>query len=198
MIDIPLVDLRAQHEQVADEVALGWADVLKETAFIGGPQVAAFEEQYASYVGVDHCIAVGNGTDAIEFALRAAGVGHGDECVLPANTFIATAEAVARAGASPVLVDCTNDTALLDVDRLADVVGPRTRAVLPVHLYGQPAPVEQIRPIADAVGAVIIEDAAQSQGARRSGSRRARWATLLRRASIRARTSGPTATAARS
>ena len=169
MIDIPLVDLRAQHEQVADEVALGWAEVLKATAFIGGPQVAAFEEEFAQYLGVGHCVAVGNGTDAIELALRAVGVGHGDECVVPANTFVATAEGVARTGAKPVLVDCTEDTALLDVDRLADTIGPRTRAILPVHLYGQPAPVEMIRPMADAADATIVEDAAQSQGARRCG-----------------------------
>jgi dTDP-4-amino-4,6-dideoxygalactose transaminase len=170
VIEIPMVDLRAQHEQVADEVADGWADVLKTTAFVGGAPVAAFEAEFASYLGVAHCVAVANGTDAIELALRALGAGPGDECVLPANTFVATAEAVARTGATPVLVDCVEDTALLDVDRLADAVGPRTRAVLPVHLYGQAAPVELVRPIADRVGAAVVEDAAQAQGARRHGA----------------------------
>ncbi|EWC59124.1 DegT/DnrJ/EryC1/StrS aminotransferase [Actinokineospora spheciospongiae] len=169
MTAIPLVDLAAQHAQVADEVAEGWAEVLAKTAFIGGAPVGAFEAEFAAYCGVAHCVGVGNGTDAIELALRALGVGPGDECVLPANTFIATAEAVARAGATPVLVDCADDTLLIDVDQLESVVGPRTKAILPVHLYGQTAPVERIRPIADAVGAAIVEDAAQSQGARRHG-----------------------------
>jgi dTDP-4-amino-4,6-dideoxygalactose transaminase len=169
MTDIPLVDLAAQHRQVADEVAAGWSSVLERTAFVNGPQVAAFEREYAEYLGAAHVVGVGSGTDAIELALRAAGVGHGDECVLPANTFIATAEAVARAGATPVLVDCEPDTGLIDPVAVAAAVGPRTKAVLPVHLYGQAAAVELIRPVADAVGAVVIEDAAQSQGARRHG-----------------------------
>ncbi|OLR91181.1 erythromycin biosynthesis sensory transduction protein eryC1 [Actinokineospora bangkokensis] len=164
-----MVDLAAQHAAVADEVAAGWAEVLAKTAFIGGPAVGAFEAEFAAFSGVRHCVGVGNGTDAIELALRALGVGPGDECVLPANTFIATAEAVARAGATPVLVDCAEDTLLMDVDQLDAVVGPRTRAVLPVHLYGQTAPVELVRPIAERVGAAVVEDSAQSQGAKRHG-----------------------------
>ncbi|HEY0638697.1 MAG TPA: DegT/DnrJ/EryC1/StrS family aminotransferase [Pseudonocardiaceae bacterium] len=166
---IPLVDLAAQHAQVAGEVAEGWAQVLARTAFIGGPQVAEFEREFAAYVGARHCVGVANGTDAIELALRALGVGPGDECVLPANTFIATAEAVARTGATPVLVDCVEDTLLIDTEALRTVVTERTRAVLPVHLYGQCAEVEKIVPIAESVGAVVVEDAAQAQGARRHG-----------------------------
>jgi dTDP-4-amino-4,6-dideoxygalactose transaminase len=166
---VPLVDLAAQHRQVADEVAAGWADVLAQTAFVGGPQVAAFEREYADYLGVPHCVGVGNGTDALEFALRAAGIGPGDECVLPANTFIATAEAVVRCGATPVLVDCDQDTALIDPDAVAAATTRRTRALLPVHLYGQVAPMERLLPIADRVGALIVEDAAQAQGALRYG-----------------------------
>lgn len=171
MSHIPLVDLAAQHEQIADEVAEGWSDVLKATAFIGGSQVAEFETAFAAYCGTGYCVGVANGTDAIELALRALGVGPGDECVLPANTFIATAEAVARAGARPVLVDCRPDTALIDVDAAVDAIRSRTRAVLPVHLYGQPAPAELLRTPAEAVDAVVIEDAAQAQGARRRGRR---------------------------
>ncbi|ACU35685.1 DegT/DnrJ/EryC1/StrS family aminotransferase [Actinosynnema pretiosum subsp. pretiosum] len=167
MIDIPLVDLRAQHAQVADEVAEGWAAVLERTAFIGGPQVAAFESEFADYQGVAHCVGVANGTDAIELALRALGVGHGDECVLPANTFIATAEAVARAGATPVLVDCVAGTGLIDPEKIPAALTDRTRAVLPVHLYGQAAPVELVR--AAAPGVPVVEDAAQAQGASRFG-----------------------------
>ena len=168
MTDIPLVDLAAAHREVAEEVAAGWAQVVERTAFINGPQVAAFEREYAEYLGVAHCVGVGSGTDALELALRASGIGRGDECVLPANTFIATAEAVARAGATPILVDCQADTGLIDPSAVADAVGPRTKAILPVHLYGQPAAVEQIRPLA--AGAAVIEDAAQSQGARRHGA----------------------------
>ena len=170
MITIPLVDLAAQHAAIAPEVASGWQEVLAQTAFVGGPQVAAFERDYAAFTGAEHCVGVANGTDAIEIALRALGVGPGDECILPANTFIATAEAVCRAGAVPVLADCADDdTYLLDADAVAAAVTPRTRAIIPVHLYGQAAPVEQLLPLADQAGAWIIEDAAQAQGARRHG-----------------------------
>lgn len=165
---IPLVDLAAQHAQVADDVARGWADVLSSTAFVGGPQVAAFEAAFASYVGAAHCVGVANGTDAIELALRALGVGPGDECIVPANTFIATAEAVVRAGATPVLVDCRADTALIDTDATFAALTPRTRAVLPVHLYGQMADVETLTAVLPPE-VTIVEDAAQSQGARRHG-----------------------------
>lgn len=167
---IPLVDLAAQHAQVADEIAAGWAEVLARTAFVGGPQVAAFEAEFADYCDVAHCVGVGNGTDALELALRAVGVGPGDECILPANTFIATAEAVARTGATPVLVDCDPATALIDVDAAVAAVTSRTRAVLPVHLYGQCADVAALRAALPA-SVVVVEDAAQAQGARRDGAR---------------------------
>lgn len=170
MSSIPLVDLAAQHDQVAEEVAAGWAEVLARTAFIGGPQVAAFEAEFAAYSGVPHCVGVANGTDAVELALRAVGIGPGDECILPANTFIATAEAVARAGATPVLVDCDPQTYLIDVGAVVAAVSERTRAIIPVHLYGQLAPVERLVPVAEAAGAVLVEDAAQAHGASRYGS----------------------------
>lgn len=167
---IPLVDLPAQHAAIADEVARGWQQVLERTAFIGGPQVAAFEHEFAEFTMTRHCVAVGNGTDAIEIALRAAGVGPGDECILPANTFVATAEAVCRAGARPVLVDCAgDDTYLIDTDAVEAAVTPRTRAIIPVHLYGQAAAVERLRLVAQRIGAWLVEDAAQAQGARRHG-----------------------------
>ncbi|WP_214406166.1 DegT/DnrJ/EryC1/StrS family aminotransferase [Pseudonocardia lacus] len=168
MTSIPLVDLAWQHAQVGDEVAAGWAEVLAKTAFVGGPAVARFEAEYAEYTGAGHCIGVANGTDAIELALRALGVGPGDECVLPANTFIATAEAVARTGATPVLVDCRPDDALIDLDLVDAAITPRTKAVLPVHLYGQMA---DLAALAERLpeGVALVEDAAQSQGARRDG-----------------------------
>jgi dTDP-4-amino-4,6-dideoxygalactose transaminase len=172
MGSIPLVDLAAQQAEVAVEVAAGWQEVLDRSSFVGGPHVAAFESEYADFIGTSHCVGVGNGTDAIEIALRALGVGPGDECIVPANTFVATAEAVSRAGAAPVLVDCADDdTYLIDTAAVQAAVTPRTRAILPVHLYGQPAPVELLMPIAEQAGACIVEDAAQSQGARRDGVR---------------------------
>jgi dTDP-4-amino-4,6-dideoxygalactose transaminase len=159
---IPLVDLSVQHRQVAAEVAAGWAEVAGKTSFVGGAEVSAFEVEYAAEVGVGHCVGVGNGTDALELALRAVGVGPGAEVVLPALTFIATAEAVVRAGARPVLADVDPDHLLLDPADLP--VTRRTAAVLPVHLYGQCAPVEALP------GDVpVVEDAAQAQGARRYG-----------------------------
>jgi dTDP-4-amino-4,6-dideoxygalactose transaminase len=168
---VPLVDLAAQHAAVAAEVAEGWEQVLARTAFIDGPQVAAFESEYAAFIGARHCVGVANGTDAIEIALRALGIGAGDECILPANTFIATAEAVCRAGATPVLVDCADDgTYLIDTAAVEAAVADRTRAIIPVHLYGQAAPVERLLPLATRIGAWVVEDAAQSQGARRNGT----------------------------
>jgi len=170
MTSIPLVDLGAQHAAVAEEVAEGWRQVLAKTSFIAGPQVAAFESEYAAFTGARHCVGVANGTDAIEIALRALGVGPGDECILPANTFIATAEAVSRTGATPVLVDCADDgTFLIDIAATEAALTPRTRAVIPVHLYGQAAPVERLLPLAESTGAWVVEDAAQAQGARRGG-----------------------------
>ena len=168
---IPPVDLTIQHDEIAGEVAQGWTEVLAATAFVGGPQVAEFERAYAEFSGVAHCVGVANGTDALELALRAVGAGPGDECVLPANTFIATAEAVARCGATPVFVDCDPESFLLDTKAALAAITERTRAVLPVHLYGQLAPVEALRGVCDELGVAVLEDAAQSQGARRHGAR---------------------------
>ncbi len=165
---IPLVDLAAAHAEVADEIAAGFARVLAATAFVGGAEVSAFEREYAAFAGVDHCVGVANGTDALELALRASGVRAGHDVALPANTFIATAGAVARIGARPVLVDCEPDTLLIDPERALDAVGPATRAVVPVHLYGQCADTAVL-----AAGLPewvrVVEDAAQSQGATRDG-----------------------------
>ena len=139
MSAIPLVDVAAQHAAVADEVASGWAEVLAHTAFIGGPQVAAFESDYAEFIGTRHCLGVGNGTDAIEIALRALGIGAGDECILPANTFVATAEAVCRAGATPVLVDCADDgTYLIDTAAVEAAVTPAPGRSFPCTCTARP------------------------------------------------------------
>lgn len=166
---IHLVDLGAQHRQVEDEVREGWDAVLSRTAFVLGPDVAEFETEYAEFSGAAHAIGVANGTDALELALRAAGVGHGDEVVVQANTFIASALAIERAGATPVLVDCDPATQLIDVEAAAAAITPKTKAILPVHLFGQLADMEAVEQVAADAGIAVIEDAAQSQGASRNG-----------------------------
>jgi len=171
-IPIPLVDLGLQRDRIADDVKAGFDRVMANTSFILGPEADTFERAYAAYCGTGHCVGVGNGTDAIELALRALRVGPGDEVITVANTFIATAEAILRTGAELVLVDC-DENFLIDADQVAAAVGPRTKAIVPVHLYGQLAP---MRPLLEIAGDRIhvIEDAAQSQGAtqdsKRSGS----------------------------
>lgn len=166
---VPFVDLAAQQREVSADVVPEVVRVLDTGAFIGGPDVEAFEREYAEFVGVRACIGVANGTDALELALRAVGVGPGGEVILPANTFVATAEAVVRAGARPVIVDVDPATLLIDTDKVGRAVGPRTQAIVPVHLFGQTAPVEAIVPLAARRGIAVVEDAAQAQGARRFG-----------------------------
>ena len=150
-------------------MSAGFARVFERTSFILGGEVAEFEASFARFVGVPHCIGVANGTDALELALRALGIGAGDEVVVPANSFIASALAVARAGASPVLVDCDAATLLLDVADVERKLTPRTRALMPVHLFGQVAPMELLTPLAADRRIAIVEDAAQAQGASRHG-----------------------------
>jgi dTDP-4-amino-4,6-dideoxygalactose transaminase len=162
---IPLVDLKAQHKQIADEVQRGFAAVLENTSFILGKDVAAFEEAFSKFSGVAHTIGVANGTDALEIALRALGVGRGDEVILPANTFIATALAAERAGANVVLVDCDPTYQLIDPASVAKKVGPKTKALMPVHLFGQCAPMDALMKL----NVPVVEDVAQAQGAKQNG-----------------------------
>ena len=168
---VPFLDLAAQQAEIASEVLPVWQRQLESAGFIGGPEVEAFENEYAAYIGVGHVIGVSNGTDALELAYRAAGVEAGDEVIMPANTFIATAEAASRIGAVPVFVDIDDDTLLIDPALVDAAITERTRAIVPVHLFGQTAPVEQIAPIAQKHGIAVIEDAAQSQGAWSSAGR---------------------------
>jgi dTDP-4-amino-4,6-dideoxygalactose transaminase len=169
MASIPLVNLGAQHRQIADEVLRGFADVMENTSFILGKHVKEFEDAFAKLVGAKHCVGVANGTDALELALRAAGIGAGDEVIVQTNTFIASALAIVRAGATPVFVDCEPVHQLIDVDQVARKMSPRTRAIMPVDLYGQVAPMERLEEIARAGKLLLIEDAAQAQGAKRNG-----------------------------
>ena len=166
---IAFLDLAAQRDEVAEEVERGFARVIRDTAFIGGAEVAAFEDEFGAYCEVDHCVGVANGTDAIEAILRGLGIGPGDEVVLPANTFIATAGAVHRAGARPVLVDCDDEHLLIDPTLIGAALTDRTRAVIGVDLYGQRAAFDKIGAALGGADVAIIEDAAQSQGARRHG-----------------------------
>ncbi len=164
---IPLVDLRAAHAQVAAEIQAGFDDVISSTAFIKGEVAAAFERDYAAFTGVAHCVGVANGTDALELALRAAEVPAGAEVIMPANTFIATAEAVVRAGCRPGFADVDPDYLLLDPGALKAALTQQTGVVIPVHLFGQMAPMAAIA--AAGRGTVIIEDAAQAHGATQGG-----------------------------
>jgi dTDP-4-amino-4,6-dideoxygalactose transaminase len=167
---VPLMDLLAMHREIAGEVDEGFAAVLGTGAFIGGPQVGAFEREFAAYSGRSQCVGTGNGTDAVELALRIADLAPGDEVIIPANTFVATAEAVARIGGVPVCVDVSKETMLIDPQAVAAAITPRTRVLLPVHLYGQMAPMAPLHDLAREHGLVVVEDAAQAQGATQFGS----------------------------
>lgn len=169
---VPFLDLAAQQAEVADEVWPIWRAQFDAAAFIGGSELEAFEREYADYIGVRHCVGVANGTDAIELALLATEIGPGDEVIVPVNTFIATAEAVSRVGATPVFVDVDDEHLLIDPELVERAVTQRTRAIVPVHLYGQTAPVAEINSIATADSRItVIEDGAQAQGARSSSGR---------------------------
>ena len=167
---VPLVDLRAAHLEVAAEIDSGFRRVLASGAFIKGPDVVDFEREFASFCGTQHCVGVANGTDAVEFALRSAGVPSEAEVVLPANTFAATAEAVLRAGARPVFADVDPDHLLLHPASVAKAISPSTAAIVPVHLFGQLAPMKALSDIAQEHEIAVVEDAAQSHGATQSGS----------------------------
>ena len=161
MPTIPLVDVKAQYAPLIPELKKRLGEVLESGRFILGPNVSAFEEEAAAYLGVAETIGVGNGTDAIVLVLRGMGVGAGDEVICPAFTFYATAEAVVQAGATPVFADIDPATLNLDPEDVAARITPRTKAIMPVHLFGRPA---RLEPLA-ALGVPIVEDAAQAFGA---------------------------------
>jgi dTDP-4-amino-4,6-dideoxygalactose transaminase len=157
---IPLIDVRAQYAPLTSELERVFSEVLADGRFIFGPNVAAFEEEAAAYLGVPQTVGVGNGTDAIVLVLDALGIGSGDEVICPAFTFFATAEAVARVGATPVFAEVDPDTMNLDPEDVAVRSTPKTRAIMPVHLFGRPAPLAELA----ALGLPLIEDAAQAFG----------------------------------
>ncbi len=171
---IPFVDLKAQYRRYQTEIDAAMQDILQNAAFVGGAALKRFEAAFADFCGTKHCVGVGNGTDALYLALRALGVGAGDEVITAANTFIATGEAISMTGATPVFVDINDDTALMEAPAVEAAMTSKTRAVIPVHLYGQLIDMEPLLDLCAGKGIHIIEDAAQAHGAefnkKRAGS----------------------------
>jgi dTDP-4-amino-4,6-dideoxygalactose transaminase len=168
---VPFLDLKAAFEEQSGEIGVAISDVLRGGIYIGGEQVANFESEFANYCGAKHAVSVANGLDALRLALRALGVGHGDEVLVPSNTFIATWLAVSDVGAVPVPVEPNIATHNLDVCLLRKAITTKTKAIIPVHLYGQPAQLDEIVSVAHEFGLHVLEDAAQAHGARYRGTR---------------------------
>jgi dTDP-4-amino-4,6-dideoxygalactose transaminase len=166
---IPMVDLKIQYLQIKDEIDSGILTALDKTQFILGPNVSSFEKEAAAYLGVGHAVSVASGTDALHLALAVAGIGPGDEVITTPFTFIATAEAIRYVGAKPVFADIDPKTFNIDPEGIEAVVTPRSRAIIPVHLFGQPADMVPIEALCRRHGIVIIEDCAQSFGAALGG-----------------------------
>ena len=159
---IPFVDLKAQYKTIKSEIDVVIQSVIDETAFIKGKYVAHFEKEYAEKYGVKHCIGVANGTDAIYISLKALGIGAGDEVITVANSWISTSETITQTGATPVFVDIDPDYYTIDHRLIEDKITPKTRAIIPVHLFGQPAEIEKIQSICDAHNLYLVEDCAQA------------------------------------
>lgn len=169
--NVPFIDLPAMNREVEDVITDELTDLFAAGRFVGGPAVERFEREWAAYCDTPHAVGVGNGTDALVLALRALGVGAGDEVVVPALTFVATVEAVVLAGATPRFADVDEDTLLLTARSLEEAVTPRTKAAIAVHLYGQPADMDALRTVTDRAGLLLVEDAAQAHGATWRGRR---------------------------
>jgi dTDP-4-amino-4,6-dideoxygalactose transaminase len=168
---VPSNDLAAMSSDVGEALELAWKEVTTSASFIGGRHVERFEEQWAAYCGTEHAVGVANGTDALQLTLRALGIGAGDEVIVPANSFIATAEAVVLAGAVPRFADVDEETLLVTPDTIAPAINERTAAVIVVHLYGNVTAIEAISRLTDARRLALIEDAAQAHGSTWRGAR---------------------------
>ncbi len=164
-MNVPFVDLRPQFREVEHEVLPMVREAMENAAFIGGPQVTGFEAEFGAFCGSKYCVGVNSGTDALRFALIAAAVGSGDEVITVPHTFIAPTEAISQVGAKPVFVDIDPKTYNMDVSKIAGAITPRTRAIVPVHIYGQPADMDPILEVACKNNLVVIEDACQAHGA---------------------------------
>ena len=168
---VPYLDLEAQYHAIRGEVLTALEEICESSRFAQGPATSDFEEQFASYCGVDHCVSVNSGTSALHLALRCLNIGPGDEVVTVSMTFIATAWAISYVGAKPVFVDIDSLRRTMDPDKLEAAITPRTKAIIPVHLYGMPADMDRIMAIAERHGLPVIEDAAQAHGAKYRGKR---------------------------
>jgi dTDP-4-amino-4,6-dideoxygalactose transaminase len=169
MEKINCLDLKGQHEQIKKEIFDAFERVYEKTAFSGGPFVEEFEKHFCNYIGANYAVGVSNGTIALHMAMLALNIGVGDEVIVPANTFIATAWGVSHANATPVFVDCDKDTWQLDVSKIEAAITPKTKAIIGVHLYGQPFDVDAVLALCKKHNLYLIEDAAQAQGARYNG-----------------------------
>jgi len=170
-MNIPFVDLKAQYISIKDEIDQTIAEVISKTAFIGGTYAKSFEKAFAEFCNVKHCIGVGNGTDALFIALKALGIGKGDDVITAANSFIATSEAITMTGAKVVFVDINPQTYNIDVNKIEEKITSNTKAIIPVHLYGQPADMDPILDLAKKYNLKVLEDAAQAHGAEYKGKR---------------------------
>jgi dTDP-4-amino-4,6-dideoxygalactose transaminase len=170
-LSVPFLNLKTQYDSIRDEILDAIQRVLESAHFVGGEWVEEFEDAFARYVGARYAIAVGNGTDALQLVLRAWRIGPGDEVIVPANSFFATAEAVSNVGATPVFADVEPQSCHLDSDSAERCITPRTRAIIPVHLYGRAMEMKEIVGLAERKGLAILEDACQAHGARDRGIR---------------------------
>jgi dTDP-4-amino-4,6-dideoxygalactose transaminase len=171
LMKVNFVDLKAQYQTIKPEIDSAIQEVISNTAFVLGKAVADFEQEFASYCGVKHCMGVNSGTSALMMALKALDIGEGDEVITTTNTFIATAEAISYAGAKPVLVDMEDKSYNMDPNKLEKAITKKTKAIIPVHLYGQPADMDPILEIAKKKGIMVVEDSAQAHGAEYKGKR---------------------------
>ncbi|HYU98762.1 MAG TPA: DegT/DnrJ/EryC1/StrS family aminotransferase, partial [Pyrinomonadaceae bacterium] len=168
---VPFLDLKAPYRELKAEIDEAFARVMASGWFVLGEEVTAFEKEFAAYCEADHCIGVGNGLDALHLILRALEIGDGDEVIVPSNTYIATWLAASYAGARPVPVEPDKRTHNIDPGKIEAAITPRTKAIIPTHLYGQPADMDSINQLAAQHGLKVIEDAAQAHGARYKGQR---------------------------
>lgn len=168
---VPFMDLARHHAPLANELRAAFERVVGASAFILGEEVEVFEAEFASYCGTSHCVGVSSGTAALTIILQAAGIGRGDQVIVPAHTFVATALSVLHAGAEPVCVDVEAGSGLIDPGAVEAAIGERTAAILPVHLYGQACAMAELRSLADRHGLAIFEDAAHAHGATYAGAR---------------------------
>lgn len=162
---IPFVDLKAQYRSIKDELDTAMQAVIENTAFIGGAYAAKFEEEFAAYLGVEHCIACANGTDSLEILLRVLGVGAGDEVIVPAISWISTSEAVSSLGGIPIFVDIDPTYYTMDLHQVEAAITDKTKVIIPVHLYGQPVDMPSLMKIANKYDIKVLEDCAQAHGA---------------------------------